>query len=371
MVALLIGVMPVAVRYSSAGESGEIGIALFITCCAGLGIRQFTIIFQGFLVARKDFRGATLMVGIGAVIELIAVSASVHLLPSALGYLVGLATGACLSLGPWLAKVGRDTRGPAFVPGGRTGDTTALLHFAKWYSFGSVAGLLAMQINPVLLGVLAKPEVLAQYNVAARLAQALSAFFIKTCDVLLPHFSHMAAQTDGSLKRHFLLSSWIMATFGAILLVPTIPLAGQLLQLWLGPASSEASTYQLRVLVTSDLFGASMSAFGLFALGTDNVVRLARLKAEYSVIAVGASTLVVLYFRSAVRRSRTIAGEFYHLAHGRKNYPNAPRSRGNNRPYRSSCPWSLLDWHCLWLLLRLVRFRKNRKLVHGGSHLCH
>lgn len=275
---------------------------MMIVAILALGLRQFGLIFQATMAARKDYRRISIFVIATAAIEFFSVLLATMLSPSVFGYLIALAVSSAASLCCWLFAAGAGVRRifsvsfGSLLPNVRRPATelATLLSFARWQGSSAVSGIVVNQSNPLLIGFLAPPLVLAHFNVAARLEQAISAVFIKFAEVLLPHFGYMKDDTPERLGHHFLASSFVISVLGSLLMGPMISLSTAVMSLWIGQEFATAGGFQLRFLATGGLINMAGAVFTLFALGTGRVELAARIVVEYALVTVASSITVIV-----------------------------------------------------------------------------
>lgn len=287
----------------SGAASDETKIVLHVApiTLAGLAFRQFGLIFQGALAAKKNFRNLSVMVVISALVEFAFVLVAMKLMPTVTGYLTALAAGGLLSLCCWLfvmrseitsiARSNFNAKRSSFK--NSAVEFRQLFAFAKWQGASATAGIMVNQSNPLLLGFLSSPTMLAHFNVAARLEQAVTAAFGKLSEVLLPHFGQMAGESSERLGRHFVVASFIMSCAGALLMGPMIAWSQPILSLWINPEFGDAGQMQLRFLATWGLVNMTGSVFTMYALGTGHVADAARIVLQYAVLAVALSAAMI------------------------------------------------------------------------------
>lgn len=316
VLAILITVVPSPQQTMTALPFGTMLVAI-----AGVGLRQFGIIFQGALVARKDYRKLSKLVIVIAAIEFSSVFLATMILPSVYGYLAALAVSAAVSLCCWVLAM-RSAIGCIFYRNSGLilyrskkllNALSAILEFTKWQGTSAVSGIIVNQSNPVLLGFLAPPSVLAHFNVAARLEQAISAVFTRFSEVLLPHFGYMRDDTAERLSHHFLISSFVISSLGSLLMAPMIPWSEAVMSLWIGKEFGEAGGLQLRVLATGGLINMAGAVFTFFALGTGRVELAARIVVQYAIVTVTLSVTIITLFGAYYAGVGLVLGSIFNV----------------------------------------------------------
>lgn len=271
-----------------------LGLSLsFVIAASGWLAQQFALVLQAGCVAKQDFRTVARAAALSGTATVASVLALTAAFPTVDGYLAGVAMSFVLTLACWAWIRRHDLRLPLIALSRLRSERQSLMHFGKWQGVAQLAGAFGNQIDRYALGALAPIAVVGQYNVANRLQEAAYVGVIKAGEVLFPHFGSVASKSIGERARAFQVTSWVVATFSAMLLAPLAPLASDVLALWIGPEGGADAAVLLRTLVLGGIVGCGSNVFVYYAMGMGQNVSVAWISVMYSVVTVMFTILLI------------------------------------------------------------------------------
>jgi O-antigen/teichoic acid export membrane protein len=292
---LLVGLGPVVTARFSAVIPGDSLAPSFVICCTGLLLRQISIVLQSVCAMRQNFKRLAQVAAVSALIDIKCIILMTHFVPTTNGYLLGVALSSLVSLGVWIRVMWPDIFPVAVLTQALAAEVRGLLRFSAWQGAAGVSVIVAVAIDPIMLGAVAPATALGHYNIAARLQQAASVGFSSCSDVLLPYIARQLAGRGG-LVQPFQRISWVIGSFGAVLFAPLIPLAEPLLVLWVGKEVADGSAFLLRALVVWGLLGTTTSVFAHYAMGGGQVDKLSKITLVYALTTIILSPVFVICF---------------------------------------------------------------------------
>lgn len=280
-------------------------INALVTAIAGVA-QQILIVLQSVVSAHQNFRMIAKLTAGSAVINILCIFLMVAWAPSIIGYLAGIATGfvGCMILwwGSTIKYYHLRLNSPAK-------ELKELLRSSGWQSASQISGVLANQCDRYILGVISNIAVLGQFNVANRLQEALYVCVVKAGEVLFPHFSSMSRQDIKKQARVYLTASWVVMVFSVMALVPLIPLAHPILQLWVGDSVANGGALLLCTLVIAGLIGTGSNVYTYFAMGIGSYSSLAWISIFYSLLTIVLSIIAITWLGPyAAGLGMTLAG---------------------------------------------------------------
>jgi O-antigen/teichoic acid export membrane protein len=278
--------------------AGSLQLA-FVIAATGWFMQQVALVLQATSAARQDFRTVAQVAAFSATANVVATLVVTYILPTVEGYLAGVGIGLGLSLGAWFWVLRKDVNVLRFAGGRRGPESRALLAFGKWQTVAHLAGAVSHQIDRYALGAVASVAVVGQYNVANRLQEAGYIGAIKGGEVLFPRFgslSHRSIEERGEL---FQTASWVVGTFGAMLLAPLVPLSGAVLTLWVGAEAAEGGAFFLRTLIIAGVIACGSNVFSYHAMGIGRNAPVAAITLLYSAITVAFTVVLIKAFGPA------------------------------------------------------------------------
>jgi O-antigen/teichoic acid export membrane protein len=192
-----------------------------------------------------------------------------------------------LSLIVWVIMARRLLPGVRLRPGWDREAFRRCFRFGFWQTLGQAGGIAATQADKYVLGISLSTEAVGLYNVAMTVQTQAYALGMKFGEVLFPVFSYQSAANDRQREAMMLMrSTWLLTTLSAGIMVPVFVLAGDFLQLWVGPVVASGSAPVLRVLAVAGLLGSASNAGVFYLLGVG--------KTEWSALLSAATGATVL-----------------------------------------------------------------------------
>ena len=265
---------------------------------AGIGwaAQQGALMLQGASTAYQSYRLVAWVTIVTAGVTIGAIFLSTSVAPSAAGYLAGLTAGFCFGLLLWLA-VARVTGTARFLmPRMHRDELHSLFSFGKWQGLAQLAATLANQIDRYVLGAMASPVLVGQYNAAKRPQEAAYSVASKLAEVLFPHFVSTAHAGEAQRAKFYLLASWAVMTCGAMVLGPAIPLADAIMHLWVGPEVAIGGAQLMRTLILGGLLGCGANVFAFYLMGVGKNAPFALISLLYSSLAIVLSIVIVRHW---------------------------------------------------------------------------
>lgn len=267
------------------GETTHWSLAFFV---AGIGwaAQQGVLVLQATVASTQRYASLAWISVAAAVTSAASLVAGAMLLPDYLGFLLGTSAGFLLSLALWAVLVRRLI--PRMFPLPRFGrrEFHSIAEFGKWQGGAHFAGAVGNQVDRYVLGVFAPLSVVGQYNVAMRLQEVVHMGLLKATEVLFPHFTVTAGDPVERRALFFIQASWILNVLGVAALAPLIPLAGDLLTLWVNKETANGGAQMLRTLAAAGILGCGINVYYYFALGTGQSGRVASITVAHAVLTV-------------------------------------------------------------------------------------
>jgi O-antigen/teichoic acid export membrane protein len=283
-------------KQSSAAASWS--LAFFV---AGIGwaAQQGVLVLQATVAATQRYASLAWISVASAVTSAACLVAGTVLRPDYLGFLLGTSAGFLLSLALWVVLVRRLV--PSMFPLRRFGrrELHAIAEFGKWQGGAHLAGAVGNQVDRYVLGVFAPLSVVGQYNVAMRLQEVVHMGLLKATEVLFPHFTVTAGDPIERRASFFIQASWILNVLGVAALAPLIPLAGDLLTLWVNEETASGGAPMLRTLAAAGILGCGVNVYYYFAIGTGQNGRIASLTVAHAVLTVVFTYIAIKNFGPA------------------------------------------------------------------------
>ena len=294
-VILIVPIIGVPIMGTIVGPSGVKGswlVALFI-CGIGWIAQQGCFILQAVLASTQNYGRLAFVGSIAAIASATSIALWARVWPETPGFLLGTATGFCLSFVllvvllirelPWLKSLRRFT----FT------EFRSLVEFGKWQGAASFAGALGNQADRYVLGILSPLATVGAFNVAMRLQEVVYMGVLKIAEVLYPHFSITNSQPMKQRATFFVRASWLMNMVAVTALAPLIPLADSLVTLWVGADAASAASPILRTLATAAVIGSGANVYVYFAMASTESPRAAILTIAHSAF-LAVSTVVLI-----------------------------------------------------------------------------
>lgn len=168
--------------------------------------------------------------------------------------------------------------------------------FGGWQTGAQVGALVATQSEKILLGAYLSPFAVGIYNISFRLEQTAYSSVFKLAEVLFPAFSAISHQADDRRAALLMRSSWLLSCLAASLLMPLVPLANDILTLWMGAEVAEKGTPVLQALTIGGTLGCAMNASYFFLLGTAKTRSLALVSLVTGLVTISVAWVVLPIF---------------------------------------------------------------------------
>jgi O-antigen/teichoic acid export membrane protein len=156
--------------------------------------------------------------------------------------------------------------------------------FGFWQMVNTLGGILSYQSQRWLLGILLPVRTVGYYNIGSQVVNIGYMASYKVGQVLFPEVSHMQGRGDeGGAARLAVNASWLLTTLSAMIFVPLVVFAHDLLRLYLGMSMAENSTVVLRILAIGTAVGCTFAIPSFYLLGTGRSQWLAAMSLLYGV----------------------------------------------------------------------------------------
>lgn len=160
--------------------------------------------------------------------------------------------------------------------------------FGFWQMLNTLGGILSYQSQRWLLGILLPLRAVGYYNIGAQVVNMGYMASYKVGQVLFPEVSRMQGEgEDEGAARLAVKASWLLTTLSAMLFVPLVVFAHDLLRLYLSPSMADNATAALRILAIGTAVGCVFAIPSFYLLGTGRSRWLAAMSLLY-----GLATLV-------------------------------------------------------------------------------
>ncbi len=169
-------------------------------------------------------------------------------------------------------------------------------HFGGWQAVAQLGGILANQIDKYLLGVFLNPAAVGIYNVALTVEQRAYSSVFTMSEVLFPAFSSITNQSLKLKAEALMKSSWMLTVAAVCVLAPLIPLAHDLLALWINFDVAREGSIVLQTLCVAGVLGCATNATYFFLLGSGKTRTITMLSVLTGAVAATASFAVLPRF---------------------------------------------------------------------------
>lgn len=297
VVAIAAGLLPLLLVKISPGDVSLETWRINLSIAAAAWIaQQYALVIQGAFAGEQRFATIAFISVHGSIATVVGVLGFVRLLPTSTGYLLGVAFGLAATATGWIIVAVHRHGLRVLRPALHSETLAPVMHFGKWQAVTSFSSNFANQIDRYVLGVIASPVVIGQFNAANRLQEAAYAMVTKAAEVLFPHFgAHSSASLEHQLA-FFVRATWVTVTFAAVALAPGIVLATPLLTLWAGADVATGGGLLLQILLLGGLIGCSTNVTTYYLMGIGDIATVAKLSLWYSGITVLASLALLLSF---------------------------------------------------------------------------
>ena len=304
-----------AVQVFSAEAAAAVDWQLaFFVAGVGWAAQQLVLVLQATVAATQRYASLASISIAAAVASAASVVAGSMWMPSYLGFLIGTSIGFVISLVLWVLLVRRVLPSMFPLPVFGKSDINAIAEFGKWQGGAHFAGAVGNQIDRYVLGILAPLSVVGQYNVAMRLQEVVHMGLLKATEVLFPHFT---VTVDDPLERRasfFIQASWILNVLGVCALAPLIPLAADLLTLWVNKETAQGGAQMLRTLAAAGILGCGVNVYYYFAIGTGQSARIAGLTVAHAILTVLFTIFAITVFGPLAAGAGYLVANLFRLA---------------------------------------------------------
>jgi len=267
-----------------------------LVAIVGWSMQQLVLIFQSAIAATQKYRFLAIISIISSLLNAACVVGIVILIPTAFGYLSGLALGFLASAIIWLVLIKRYEPWLFPICWVSKADYRAIVDFGKWQSISQFAGGLGLQMDRYALGAFSSAAFVGQYNVAMRLQEVVHMGVLKAGEVLFPHFSSTSHYPAAQRASFFISVSWLMNTFAVCALAPLIPLSWHIIALWVNQEAALGGAVMLCSLTLAGIFGCAVNVYNFHAMGIGDVFRLTQLSFITAIITVVFTLIFILHF---------------------------------------------------------------------------
>ena len=288
-------------------------LAFFV---AGLGwtAQQLVLVLQAAIAATQRYASLAIISIVAALVSAASVVAGSMWMPGYLGFLIGTSVGFAISLVLWLLLVRRELPFMFPLSAFSRQDIVTIAQFGKWQGGAHFAGAVGNQIDRYVLGILAPLSVVGQYNVAMRLQEVVHMGLLKATEVLFPHFTVTATEPLERRASFFVQASWILNVLGVCALAPLIPLAADLLTLWVNPETAQGGAQMLRTLAAAGILGCGVNVYYYFAIGTGQGARIAGLTVAHALLAILFTIVAITAFGPLAAGAGYLVANLFRLA---------------------------------------------------------
>lgn len=265
----------------------------FAVAAVGWTAQQLTAVLQAAVAATQRYASLASIAVLATIANIVTVVVAVLKFPTVLGYLAGTSLGLMGSMLIWLLLAKRELPWLFALHKPGRHEFNSILNFGKWQGLSHFSGALGMQMDRYVLGIFSPLAVVGQYNVAMRLQEVVHMAVLKAGEVLFPHFSATSADPLQHRADFYIKVSWVLNMVAACALAPLIPLAWDVIALWVDAATADGAAPMLRSLGAAGIVGAGANVYFYHAMGTGQTARLAALNVVHAVVTV-ALTIVLI-----------------------------------------------------------------------------
>jgi O-antigen/teichoic acid export membrane protein len=155
---------------------------------------------------------------------------------------------------------------------------------------------MAAQIDKYLLGVFLNPAAVGIYNIALTAEQKAYSSVFTMSEVLFPAFSSISNESLELKADALMKASWILTVAAVCVLAPLIPLATDLISVWINADVAGQGAIVLRTLCVGGILGCATSATYFFLLGTGKTRIITVMAVATGVVTVIVSAIVLPRF---------------------------------------------------------------------------
>lgn len=286
-------------------SKNEIRDLIFVTAI-GTICKQIGFLMQAATAAEQNFRRIAIILTFGSASTIAITLLITYYNKSTFGYLLGLSLALVSQLAIWIPSTLAKHKPVALLHLIKSKETQSLISFGKWQLLAQTLGATSNQTDRYALGAFANASAIGQYSAVSRLQEAAYMGIMKIADVLLPHFG--ATSSDSSAKRFqfFQTATWAVTLLGVACFAPIIPLADKIVELWIGPESTELGAIIIQTLAIASIIGCASNVFTTCAMGLGRSKIVAEITLLYSIAAIFSTTLLIWIFGAKAAASGLI-----------------------------------------------------------------
>jgi O-antigen/teichoic acid export membrane protein len=169
-------------------------------------------------------------------------------------------------------------------------------HFGGWQTISQLGGIMAGQADKYLLGAFLMPGAVGIYNVALTVQQRAYSSIFTMSEVLFPAFSSLSNESLELKADALMKASWMLTVVAVCVIAPLIPLAHDLIGLWINGDIAREGGLVLQTLAVAGTLGSATNATYFFLLGTGRTRTITILSIITGVVTVIVSALVLPRF---------------------------------------------------------------------------
>jgi O-antigen/teichoic acid export membrane protein len=141
--------------------------------------------------------------------------------------------------------------------------------FGFWQMVNTLGGVVSAQSQRWLIGILLPLRAVGYYNIGAQVVLMGYMASYKVGQVLFPEVSRMQGRgEEEGAARMTVNATWLLTTLSAMLFVPLVVFAHDLIRLYLGVSIAENTTATLRILAIGAGVGCAFAIPSFYLLGT-------------------------------------------------------------------------------------------------------
>lgn len=271
---------------TESGPAADALLPMFLISAIGWAAQQGVLVLHSISAAQQNYKAIAKVSAASAILLIIATLGFTSVWPTSLGYLAGISASFSASLLVWWIAQRADRRRLGIRWRLAREHASGLMQFGKWQGLSQFVGAISLQMDRYMLGALAPNVVVGHYNVAMRLQEVVHMGLLKANEVLFPHFSATTQQGVETRAAFFLTASWLTNLAAACLLIPLIPLAHPLIELWVDVEAANGAAPILRVLAIAGMLGAGAHVYIYNTMARGLTRRLAMLMLIHATLAV-------------------------------------------------------------------------------------
>ncbi len=168
--------------------------------------------------------------------------------------------------------------------------------YGKWRALSQVGGILAGQIERVLLGVFIGPSAVGIYHTVIRLEQNFVVVVFKLAEVFFPLFAAESGEPQSRRTQSLFRLSWLNSVAATLILVPLLFFAEQILTYWIDAQFARQGAWMLQLITVGGLLGSGANAAYFYLLGNAYSQPVFILSVTTGLVTVLAATLLLPHY---------------------------------------------------------------------------